>query len=191
MGNAAKEKGTRLEKKVSVMLTNLFDKPFQRTAGSGSFTGGKNKQRIEGMDSTAVKAFRGDIIAPTGFNWVVECKNYTNLSAGFHGIMKGESRHLEGFLNEVRYDADTDEGELPYTLFVNITKTDTGSSAGTWICLPEKHFNLVSHLAEKQVPFTLYPHPINEDYTEYESIVIVHKTYLEYLKEHILKGVSA
>lgn len=136
MANAQKDKGKRFERDVAKFLTDTFNKPFMRVPNSGAFTGGKNQSRIQTMSETQVKSQRGDIIAPDEYNFIVECKNHRDFSTGFAGILLGNNKKLNGWLDEVYKDAQN--GQIPYSLAFKIT----GQTASIYFALPEAHFSL-------------------------------------------------
>lgn len=137
MANPQKDKGKRFERDVAKFLTELFDKPFMRVQNSGAFTGGKNQVRTQAMSHTQIKGQRGDIIAPDEYEWVIECKNHKDFSTGFAGIIAGENKKLNGWLDEVIKDSNN--GAIPHALAFKIT----GQTANIYFALPETHFKLL------------------------------------------------
>lgn len=136
MPNPQKDKGKRFEREVAKLLTDTFNKPFMRVQNSGAFTGGKNQQRTKTMSATQIKGQRGDIIPPDEYEWVIECKNHKEFSTGFAGIIAGENKKLNGWLDEVL--ADSENGKIPYTLAFKIT----GQTANIFFAFPLTHFRV-------------------------------------------------
>lgn len=143
-----KNKGNSFERAVASDLSNIFELPFNRTMGSGSFIGGKNQYRKSQISTHLVTASRGDIVCPAehGWNFIIECKNYADLN--FNGIIQGYCDKLSGWITEVRFDA---ENKSNHMVCFKINR------AGTYLALPfikEK----ADYLMSVEVPYTLYPY---------------------------------
>lgn len=141
-----------------------------RTPGSGAFTGGKNFHRVSKLDASHTRVFQGDIAQPEGITLIVECKNYKDLSGGFHAIVNGSSRQLVEWIGEVEFDS---KFQVPYLLVFNIT------NKGMYFVLPTKFFEVVPTLLDKAVPFTYFP--IEQEDESVIDYVIVHSGYYEYI----------
>lgn len=122
-----KNKGNSFEREVAKFLSKEHGLNFERVPNSGAFTGGKNAYRRSRMDKIQEHMFLGDIIVPSNWDFVIECKNYAKLTGGFEAILKGESKQLNKWLTEVRHDAKNS----PHMLMFKI------SHKGTFFALPE------------------------------------------------------
>ena len=106
MGSKSKNKGKAYEREVAKLLSNVFKENFERVPNSGAFTGGKNASRRERLDTEQEKMFVGDIIPPSSWDIVIECKNHKRSSEEIINILKGSSTLLNNWIKEVRYDAN-------------------------------------------------------------------------------------
>lgn len=150
MGSKSKDKGKRFEREVADELTKVLGiGKFIRTPHSGAFTGGSNSHRREELSDGVNKSFIGDIIAPDGIDFIVECKNYAELPGGFHGIMAGNNRILNGWLQEVIFDASGNKH--PHALFFKITGTSKIFTA-----VPSYHFKIPSWNLPLAIPYMRY-----------------------------------
>lgn len=94
-----KKKGSRVELRLSKILSAHFEKPFSRSVGSGN-----RFSQVSQLPEHALQTFMGDLCVPKGFRFVIECKggyNDVNLS---QLITKG-SKALDGFLSQVTSDS--------------------------------------------------------------------------------------
>lgn len=140
MSNPSKDKGNRWEYDCADFLTELFGRNFRRsTSGSGAMYGGENFGiKLKGRDTSQVLNGLGDIVPPTGYYVVSECKNYAEFD--FHKVLTGKGNHtlLWDWLEEVRHDARLDrtttDTHLPHWLIVKITRR------GEFIALPHSYF---------------------------------------------------
>lgn len=193
-----KNKGNSFERAVASDFSNIFELPFNRTQGSGSFIGGKNQYRKSQISSHLVTSSRGDIVCPAehGWDFIIECKSYASIN--FNGIIQGYCDKLSGWIGEVRYDAEDKPNHMV------CFKIDR---AGTYIAIPYiKEY--AEKLIEVEVPYTLYPYysfneeteenilsqwycivnysylagDYNENYPEMQKAV---KNYLEYLAKEL------
>lgn len=179
----AKQKGNTYEREVVDFLSELFDAPFQRTAFSGAFTGRSNKHRKDRMDDRLSQAFIGDVTPPSNFNVVIECKSYApeTFKGGFHQVMQGTSQILDGWIGEVRTDAD--DGKQPHFVTFKITRL------GSFYVFPVKIFaDAFEELKEDMFSFTIYPFYYGTEPDEYEPYFIVSKDNVEYIKEGLEKA---
>lgn len=173
MPSPQKDKGKRFEREVAKLLTDIFNKPFMRVQNSGAFTGGKNQQRTKSMSATQIKGQRGDIIPPDEYEWVIECKNHKDFSTGFAGVIAGENKKLNGWLDEVLKDSEN--GKIPYTLAFKIT----GQTANIFFAFPQSHFGI-------------YIDDLIRAHYEYKGtyyVIVTHKE-LQRLKLHIESAVA-
>lgn len=145
LGSKSKQKGNAFEREVGKLLTDTLKiGEFQRTKGSGAFYGKSNQVRLKNASQSAIRAMRGDIIPPDNVELVIECKNHGNLPGGFHSILWGESKTLEGWLEEVY--TDSQEGKIPNMLVFKIT----GTNGMIFLALDYEHF--------KNLPYKDYTH---------------------------------
>lgn len=77
MASKSKNKGKNFERKICLLLTEIFGEKFIRVPTSGAFTGGKNIKRLEELDSRQQTFMTGDIIPPSPYDVInFECKHY-------------------------------------------------------------------------------------------------------------------
>lgn len=176
MASVSKEKGKRFEREIANYLTDLFGiGDFVRTHSSGAFTGGSNAHRKDTLTDGQTRVFLGDIIAPDSIRLVVECKNHAEFASGFHGILAGENKKLNGWITEVYNDSN--HGATPYLLVFKITGT-----RNTFWCLPDSHFS--------SLPYHSHPHAkyIHPDTQEHYTLIASHV--FETLKDQFLERVK-
>lgn len=102
-----KNKGSTFERKVAKILTEAFGLPFQRTQGSGAYTGGKNAVRKATLDSRQVGVARGDIIPPEELaNLVIECKHLQAFNSMSLKAFGGKWATLDDVIKQVQKDGD-------------------------------------------------------------------------------------
>ncbi len=81
MPTKQQSKGRNYERAICKHLTDVFKLNFQRSWGSGSFTGGKNFHRVDKLTLEQNLLAEGDIIVPKELSHIVfELKNHKNLS---------------------------------------------------------------------------------------------------------------
>lgn len=176
-GKASKDKGKRFEREIAKYLTDLFGVgEFLRTHSSGAFTGGANAFRKDRLGTGQTRLFLGDIIPPDGVDLVVECKNHSEFGGGFHSLMSGENKKLDGWISEVY--ADSHNGEIPYVLVFKITGTRK-----TFWCLPRGVFGL--EVCLKTLCHTLYLHKESGEFFH-----IVESEVFEKIKDSIFKVIK-
>ena len=121
----SKQKGNRFERDIANMLSERFEsytgKPqsFRRNADSGSFWGGKNKQRKESHDTGY--AVYGDLVCPRDFNFTIECKNYKS-APPFSAIVSQKVSEWDAWLKQAIQDAN--ESGLDYILIIKYNRTE-------------------------------------------------------------------
>ena len=121
-----KSKGNDFERHVATRLTEIYGQPFVRTVGSGARLGGKNKNR----DILYSERYRGDIECPLGFDLIIECKHYADIS--WPQIIKQDCKQLDDWIEQAKSDAQISEHKsLNWWLIFRITRQ------GTYICRPE------------------------------------------------------
>lgn len=128
-----KQKGNTFERWVANFLSDTFGEKFYRTAHSGAYTGKSNFYRRESMSEGTQKAFVGDIIAPDGYNVVVECKSYKEIPGGIKGLLDGKSTGLDEWLSEVTFDSGI---ENPHLVFFKL------NYMGTFVVVPQEIFKI-------------------------------------------------
>lgn len=101
----SKNKGSCFEREIAHLLTETFGKQFNRTPGSGSFTGGKNRVRALGLSAAANTTLTGDLIVPKGFPYSIECKNYASIA--WHQVIHGECKQLDSWISQAKDDAQS------------------------------------------------------------------------------------
>lgn len=118
MPSKSKRIGTGYEYEIRDLLRETTgDKSFERVPLSGSITGGTNFAKRETQSAETLEAYSGDISTPTGFRWIIECKNYEDFSINAM-IFAERYELLEGFLSQVSFDAE--KTKLEPLLFVKI-----------------------------------------------------------------------
>ena len=106
MASKSKRKGSAFENDISKMLNTTYNtEQFARTPGSGAWMGRTNSAKKSGVAQEAQDTLRGDLITPKDFPYIIECKNYED-SPAYHRIIQGPDSKLDGWLNEVEFDAN-------------------------------------------------------------------------------------
>ncbi len=138
-----KNKGSTFERKVAKILTEAFGLPFQRTQGSGAYTGGKNAVRKATLDSRQVGVARGDIIPPEELaNLVIECKHLQAFNSIPMSVFSGKWRPLDEAIKQVTKDADRG-GDIPIVIFQgNATMTMCAIRGDLSVSLVSAHTEL-------------------------------------------------
>ena len=159
MANKSKAKGNTGEYRFAEIFTSIFGRNFKRnTSGSGAaFGGGNFSIKLKGRDTSQVLHDLGDIVPPTGYYVVSECKNYKEFE--FHKLLtnKGTKTIIWDWIQEVRYDARFSEKfMLPHWLGFKITRR------GEYICLPNTFFGEI--FINVDFDYLVYNHRVkNED----------------------------
>lgn len=187
MANKAKQKGDRWEYEFAEYLTKVFGRNFNRsTSGSGAqFGGGNFSIKLKGRDTSQILAGLGDIVPPTGYFVVSECKNYADFP--FHRMLLGKASTtlLHDWIEEVRHDARLEKGiqdvHLPHWLAFKITRR------GAYICLPFKYFSSCFDLEDYQG--FVYRHEA-KDGTLLERYMVAPLEFIESKKSEIEKVIS-
>lgn len=166
----SKDKGKRFERQVADLLTDLFQVgKFLRTQGSGAYTGGANAHRLNTIGNSTARLLRGDIIPPDNINLIVECKNHADFGSGFSGIMAGDNKKLNQWLQEVY--TDSNYNEVPNFLVFKITD-NTGR---LFFALPEVYFD--SEIIRKHT-HTQYNIYLSKPDAEGQPSHILHRYYI-------------
>ncbi len=196
MAIQSKQKGNRYEYEFADILTKIFGRNFKRnTSGSGAMFGGENfRIKLQGRDTSQVLHDLGDIVPPTGFYVVSECKNYKEFE--FNKLLRGEGNRiiLWDWLEEVRHDSrfnfNTEEVDLPHWLSFNITRK------GRFIALPHKYFGHIFHHNIAEVfPYFIHYHTKYADETKtvrnlIEVYYIFNLDFLEQIKDDVVEVIS-
>lgn len=104
----SKSKGNAFERKIANLLSDRFAEytglksSFRRAIDSGSFFGRGNQSRIE-THGTEHANF-GDIMAPNGFRYNIECKHYKS-PPSFNAIIKQDWKQLDEWLAQAKQDS--------------------------------------------------------------------------------------
>ena len=104
----SKNKGSAFERKIANLLSEKFMErtgvktSFRRNIDSGSYFGGKNQSRVETHDLS--KAVFGDLVAPDGFRFSIECKHYKE-PPSFAMLVKQDWKVLDKWLDQARQDS--------------------------------------------------------------------------------------
>jgi hypothetical protein len=137
-GAKSKRKGSAFENEIAKFLNGIHDtEEFARTPGSGAWMGRSNSFKRSGVAAAAQETLRGDLITPSSFPFIIECKSYAD-APSYNGIIKGPDKLLDKWLSEVEFDAEQ-AGCLPMLWF----KT---SRKGTFVALPKA--SLVAHFPD-------------------------------------------
>jgi hypothetical protein len=130
MPSASKRKGSSFENDIAKFLNKTFaTEQFARTPGSGAWMGRSNSAKRSGVAQEAQITLRGDLITPSNFPFMIECKNY-NDSPVYHTIIKGPDSKLDGWLKEVEFDAS--QAKLLPMLWFKTTRK------GVFVAVPRK-----------------------------------------------------
>jgi len=89
------QKGKRAERILCKVLTKRFGKEFSRTIGSGN-----RWSQVKEMPQHAKDTFTGDICAPEGFLYSLECKNGYEDKIDLGKIFTSRNKTLDGFLKQ-------------------------------------------------------------------------------------------
>ena len=121
----SKQKGNNWEREVSTIFSQHFHEEFRRVPQSGAIFGGLNRKRAIGVRTDAQEILSGDIIAPEGFKFSLECKSYKQLE--FHGIYCGSCKKLDDWIKQSQDDATFCNKD--FLLLIKINRK------GTFACL--------------------------------------------------------
>lgn len=173
-----KRKGNSFERDFADLLSSVFQRNFKRNlSGSGAFFGGGNFQRkTSGRDVSQVMHELGDVVPPTGYYVVTECKSYKDFP--FHRLVAGEKTILNDWINESRYDATLEkDGKafFPHWIGFKINRK------GTYIVLPDQFFK-EAVLSTDGISYTRIPHKSATGQL-LDMYNVIHTRYLETLRE--------
>lgn len=105
------KKGHRGEHGACKILTERFQKPFERAIGSGN-----RWSQVKSLPQHAKDTLLGDICAPEGFRWVIECKNGYEDKVDFYSLFKGGNRTLDDFIKQAEAESER-AGKFPLILY--------------------------------------------------------------------------
>ena len=120
MGSKAKRLGNGYEYEIRDHLREVTgDDSFERVPNSGAYFGGANQTRAATAREGLVEIMSGDIITPPNWRWVVECKNYEDVS--WHQlVLSDHCAQIDEFIEQVTLDAKTNN--LEPLLFIKLRK---------------------------------------------------------------------
>lgn len=104
----SKNKGNQFERKIANLFSARFEthtgivSSFRRDASSGSFWGASNQKRLQTHD--AETATFGDVMAPAGFRFSIECKHYKTPPT-FTSMMKQDCKMITDWIKQAKQDA--------------------------------------------------------------------------------------
>ena len=104
----SKNKGSNFERKIANLLAERFAKrtgipqSFRRCVDSGAFFGASNQKRLQTHD--AETATFGDVMAPAGFRFSIECKHYKTPPT-FTSMMKQDCKMITDWIKQAKQDA--------------------------------------------------------------------------------------
>ena len=187
-----KAKGSAYERDVAKLLSELVGQTFERTPRSGAMTGGANRSRIDGKVPINASVFIGDIMPPLSSTIKVriECKNYKELSGGFHALMNGKSKQIDKWIAQIRHDSDN--GKDNHLLFFKI------SNQSQFVVMPQKYYSSMLEINKTfkidkkeggglyRLPYLIYPYGKDDDF-----YYIIHHDYLFAMKADFLKCLHA
>ena len=118
-GTKSKNKGKTYERDVANHLTELYGESFTRVPYSGAFVGGQNISRTETLSEGQTRGFKGDIIPPETFPYlVIEAKHYGEFQ--WHNLALGEPiKQLNEWIKQAR---ESCEAQDKWILFVKISR---------------------------------------------------------------------
>jgi hypothetical protein len=121
----SKQKGNSFERTIANTLSSRFrshtgiEQAFRRNADSGSFWGGKNKDRK--LTHDVDHAQYGDIICPIDFKFTVECKNYKTPPA-FNSVISQSVADWDKWIKQASQDAE--ECNKDYLIIIKYNRTE-------------------------------------------------------------------
>lgn len=171
-GAKSKRKGSAFENEIAKFLNRVHDtEEFARTPGSGAWMGRSNAFKRSGVAAAAQETLRGDLITPSSFPFIIECKSYSDAPL-YHGIIKGPDKHLDKWLKEVEFDAEQ-ANCLPMLWFKTVRK-------GTFVAFPKStlvdYFKNISDAFEYCLTYRNYV-IIHQD--TYEDAVLKYKMFTD------------
>jgi hypothetical protein len=94
------DKGHRTESNLCKLLSARFNKPFERSVGSGN-----RWAQVDELTNSSKHVLVGDIVCPDHFRWVLECKGGYEDKVDFHSIFMNGNKTVDSFLDQVTLDA--------------------------------------------------------------------------------------
>lgn len=111
----SKNKGNSFERKIAKLLSERFSEytglksAFSRNPDSGSFFGGMNETRIT-THGTEHARF-GDIVCPSDFKFIIECKHYKN-PPSLKSFLNQDIKDWDDWLEQAEQDAKNSNKNL-------------------------------------------------------------------------------
>lgn len=161
----SKKKGNRWELQVCKMFGSAFNDEFRRVPLSGGFVGGSNRFRNYFVNENAQSQLTGDIITPTWFNFIIECKNY-NDSPKLHNLLSIGDRDLDDWLKQAKDEART--AKKDWLIIFNMTSKRKNFAAIDF----DRFHSLLNQLDQKgaeDAPRIVYPN----NYIVYKGTLIL------------------
>jgi Holliday junction resolvase len=134
----SKRKGNKIELELTKILTAHFGKTFTRSVGSGNRWG-----QVSFMPSHAKATLTGDICAPEGFLWVIECKGGYEDKIDMNNILEGCTQ-LDKFIEQSDNDVVNSGGRKPLLVWKRSHKPWLAMVRGTDIS-PELFVNRIHY----------------------------------------------
>ena len=103
-----KQKGNSFERKIANRLSERFrehlgvETGFRRNSDSGSYFGGTNKTRTQTHNLDY--AIFGDLICPSDFKYVIECKHYKS-PPSWQSFMEGDIKQWNEWIAQNEQDS--------------------------------------------------------------------------------------
>lgn len=142
IGKMSKRKGKTGEKNIVNFLKDLTNLSWVRVPNSGSFTGGKNRERAKYLTEDQLSAMLSDIFPPNElfYKFIIESKFYKNFS--FAKIIKKKefNKKLDRWCKELLYDCIT------YLMYSKSSKPIIPllwiriNNEGDWLLINEGYF---------------------------------------------------
>lgn len=136
MPSPSKQKGSGWEREISIFLSSLYNESFIRTPSSGAYVGGKNSSRKEFLHEGQIRAFKGDIIPPSTWQYFnAEAKFYKEFP--WHQLYTSKCAILDSWIQQ-QFDA-ADPGDFNI-LFLKFNRQ------GRFVAVESKFLGEVSNL---------------------------------------------
>lgn len=168
MTSPSKRKGNGFESDTAKFFNKIFNcSEFARSPGSGSWMGKSNAIKRKGIAIEAQMTLRGDLITPSDFPFIVECKVHST-NPIYHQMIANNDIKLDEWIKQVEYDSEQDGSKYPLLTFKSPRK-------GIFFAIP-KTFEPI-HQIINQIDF----------YVNYKQYYIISNTYFEQFKDFFYK----
>ena len=144
------QKGKRTERNLGKILQDRFGFEFSRSTGSGNKWG---QCTFEALPQHAKDTYSGDLICPTNFEWVIECKGGYNDTTLYTLIVRGQECQIDEWIKDAIADGERSgrkpllcwkKDRMPWlamTPHKNLSKVKSNKMiykhpTGNWILLP-------------------------------------------------------